>query len=359
MIEYPLAVVGNNLQIAEAVQAHLRQTTGQVGFCCNLDQICFSCSDRRLQCKSGLLGDNGNADTYYEFVNIREHCAWVHGTSPAEATAKAKGLVGAGVARAREGQPLPSRYIPVEKSALVIGGGLAGMQAAADLAAQGLPTTLLRNGGEGCPGEYYQISERLGRELERGNVRILSGAKVIDIEGTSGCYQVAAIHNGKLSTLTAGAIVLDLGGGMGLPPLLPKSGWGVEGLETEVALGRLPGVFPCGGGGAVGNADEALAQGGAAATRAAVLLSAGMIGVAETAASVDQTRCRGCGTCASVCAFGAIALVESGAGIPSASVDLARCRGCGTCVAHCPTGALSQGGYSEGQLSASLEAVLS
>lgn len=52
-------------------------------------------------------------------------------------------------------------------------------------------------------------------------------------------------------------------------------------------------------------------------------------------ASQDSARCRGCGTCAARCPFGAIAAVD---GHPV--VDGAKCMGCGVCVAHCPSGAL-------------------
>ena len=91
--------------------------------CCNLDQICFSCSDRRVQCKSNLLDSNQQDNIYYEFVNIREHCAWVHQNQPEAATAKAKSLIKAGLARAKESQPLAKKKQNIERSILVVGGG--------------------------------------------------------------------------------------------------------------------------------------------------------------------------------------------------------------------------------------------
>ncbi|MDD5126919.1 MAG: FAD-dependent oxidoreductase [Dehalococcoidales bacterium] len=67
--------------------------------CCNFDQICFSCADRRILCKTKLMEGDFNS-TYYEFINIREHCVWVHRNNPEEATAKALSLIQAGIARA-------------------------------------------------------------------------------------------------------------------------------------------------------------------------------------------------------------------------------------------------------------------
>jgi len=70
----------------------------------------------------------------FEMVNIREHCSWVHQGEKELATVKAKDLVRSGVARARVLEPQIEAEVPVTKAALVIGGGVAGIQAALDLA---------------------------------------------------------------------------------------------------------------------------------------------------------------------------------------------------------------------------------
>jgi heterodisulfide reductase subunit A len=70
----------------------------------------------------------------FEMVNIREHCSWVHQGERKKATQKAKDLVRAGVARARKLQEQEEKIAPVYPAALVIGGGVAGIQAALDLA---------------------------------------------------------------------------------------------------------------------------------------------------------------------------------------------------------------------------------
>ncbi len=72
-----------------------------------------------------------------EMANIREHCSWVHSDSPEMATQKAKDVVKMAVARARYLQPGHETEIPVTDAALVIGGGVAGIQAALDLADAG------------------------------------------------------------------------------------------------------------------------------------------------------------------------------------------------------------------------------
>jgi len=72
-----------------------------------------------------------------EMANIREHCSWVHQRDPKGATDKAKDLVRSAVARARHLEALEEMRFPVTRAALVIGGGVAGIQAALDLADAG------------------------------------------------------------------------------------------------------------------------------------------------------------------------------------------------------------------------------
>jgi heterodisulfide reductase subunit A len=77
-----------------------------------------------------------------EMANIREHCSWVTPDAGA-ATAKARDIVKVAVSRARWLYPQDEEQIPVTDAALVIGGGVAGMQAALDLADAGHPVYLV------------------------------------------------------------------------------------------------------------------------------------------------------------------------------------------------------------------------
>jgi heterodisulfide reductase subunit A len=75
-------------------------------------------------------------------VNIREQCSWVH-PDKASSTAKALRLVKMGVAKASRLSPLDPLKFPVEKRVLVIGGGIAGMQAALDIGNAGYDVTVV------------------------------------------------------------------------------------------------------------------------------------------------------------------------------------------------------------------------
>jgi len=78
-----------------------------------------------------------------EIVNLREHVSWPHAEEPDEATAKAISLVRIGVAHVKLLKPLKKKKVSVEKSVLVVGGGIAGIQASLDLANAGLKVYLV------------------------------------------------------------------------------------------------------------------------------------------------------------------------------------------------------------------------
>ena len=85
-----------------------------------------------------VLVEAGLSPYFFQMVNLREHCSFVHAGDKEGATEKAKRLVQAGINRARELETIPRKEIPVEKAVLVVGAGIAGMNAALDLASQGI-----------------------------------------------------------------------------------------------------------------------------------------------------------------------------------------------------------------------------
>jgi len=78
-----------------------------------------------------------------EMANIREHCSWVHMHEPREATAQGGGSDPHGRGRVRQLQPLTEERLPLTKRTLVIGGGVAGIQAALDLADNGYDVVMV------------------------------------------------------------------------------------------------------------------------------------------------------------------------------------------------------------------------
>ena len=85
----------------------------------------------------------GGINQYFlDMANIREHCSWVHSREKDDATAKAKDIVRMSVARTSLLQPLKEIDLPINKAVLVIGGGVAGMTSALNMAEQGFEVYL-------------------------------------------------------------------------------------------------------------------------------------------------------------------------------------------------------------------------
>lgn len=109
-----------------------------------LDRIVIaSCSPRLHEPTfQRCIGDAGLNPYMVEMANLREHCSWVHERTP-ETTEKAIELVRMAVAKVSKDEPLFQKDIALGKRALVIGGGIAGIQAALDIADAGYPVVLV------------------------------------------------------------------------------------------------------------------------------------------------------------------------------------------------------------------------
>jgi len=92
-----------------------------------------------------ILAEAGLPPRYLEFVNIREHCSFVHQAPEVreKAIQKAIELIKAGIARSRLLEDVPIKVVPVKPVALVVGGGIAGLSAAVDLGDSGFKVYLV------------------------------------------------------------------------------------------------------------------------------------------------------------------------------------------------------------------------
>ena len=160
----------------------------------------------------------------FEFVNIRDQCSWVHMKLPKEATEKAKALIRMGVAKARLLEPLEEIEIEVIPSCLVIGGGVAGMTAALNLANQGLDVHLVEKEAElgGLVLNLHKLftSNKDAGELVdpfinqvRNHKRITThlSTKVKDVRGFIGNFDVTLDHGEEETTLSVGTIIVAVG----------------------------------------------------------------------------------------------------------------------------------------------------
>ena len=97
--------------------------------------VVASCSPRMHELTFRKACQDAGLNPYlYEHANVREHCSWPHATDKERATEKAKDLVRAAVRRVYWHEPLEIKEVPVNPNVLVVGGGIAGIQAALDIA---------------------------------------------------------------------------------------------------------------------------------------------------------------------------------------------------------------------------------
>ncbi len=177
-----------------------------------------------------------------ELVNIRDQCSWVHSRSRLAAQDKARALIRMGVARARHLEPLLAGAAPMTRAALVVGGGIAGIQAATDLAEQGFPVTLVekdsRLGGRLAYPHLHllypnlrpaaEVLEEKVERLSRSGARVLLSTEVKSISGFVGSFEVV-LEGATSETIGCGAIVLAFGADLHRP-------------DGEHGYGALPNV---------------------------------------------------------------------------------------------------------------------
>ncbi|MDA8097918.1 MAG: CoB--CoM heterodisulfide reductase iron-sulfur subunit A family protein [Clostridia bacterium] len=160
----------------------------------------------------------------FEFGNIREHCSWVHMKDKEAATQKAKEITARAIAKARLLDPLHTVTIGVNKSALVIGGGIAGMNAALDLATQGFEVSLLEKsdalGGmarrihftlEGMNVTSY-LEGLVSAVTANPKIKVYTGAQIKDAVGYVGNFTTTVEVGGKTEEINHGAVVIAIGG---------------------------------------------------------------------------------------------------------------------------------------------------
>jgi heterodisulfide reductase subunit A len=127
--------VGNRYTCADPGQQEVQRTIYEH----NLNRVVVaSCSPTSYEPIFRQCIEGAGLNPYLlEMANIREHCSWVTPNDREAATRKAKDIVKVAVARARWLYPQDEERIPVTQASMVIGGGVAGMQAALDLADSG------------------------------------------------------------------------------------------------------------------------------------------------------------------------------------------------------------------------------
>ncbi|MGD9351156.1 MAG: hydrogenase iron-sulfur subunit, partial [Desulfobacterales bacterium] len=303
--------------------------------CCSLDQVCFSCTYQRVRCKDQLglfaagsgglrsptdrLSAGNSSNLIWEFVNIREHCAWVHADDPPAATAKADRLIAAAAVKLKMASPRPARSMNADGSVLIVGHSTAAR----------VCQDLLHD---------RQIVTRVAEQLPH-QIRRVDGQYAVS--NPSDGQQATAVVLAPQDAVEADLLCHAFATSDKREQLMPAP----PDVETQ-----LPGVFFC-------DPLDGRSSGAAAAVKVAGWLHQLAEQPKPIAASVDPHRCRACKTCIDICELGAPQIVGEEPQRHS-WIDPMICSGCASCAALCPSGAITAGDATDEQLEAILATVL-
>ena len=218
--------------------------------------VVASCSPRTHEPLFRETLKEGGLNQYlFEMANIRDQCSWVHAQDPKGATEKAKDLVHMAVAKARLIEPLKRMAVDLTPSALVIGGGMAGMTSALNLADQGFEVSLVekseRLGGianrihrtiNGGDVQAY-LHQQIDRITNHPKIRVHLGSRVVDSSGYVGNFVTRLnVGNGTEEEVRHGITILAIGGREFKPKeyYYGKDARVLTGLELEEGLALHP-----------------------------------------------------------------------------------------------------------------------
>lgn len=192
--------------------------------------VVAACSPRTLEpLFRDTVREAGINQYYLEMANIREHNSWVHSREKDEATQKAKDIIRMSVARARELEPLREFDLPVDKAALVVGGGIAGMTCALSVAKQGHQVHLVEKSNElggiarrihstlnGLDVQEY-LRDLMAKVYNNPLIRVYHNATITDSAGYVGNFTTRVQSETGLSEIKHGAAVIAIGSDLYTP----------------------------------------------------------------------------------------------------------------------------------------------
>lgn len=209
--------------------------------------VVASCSPRTHEpLFQATLREAGLNAHLFEMANIRDQCSWIHADDPKAATSKACDLVRMAVAKVGMAEELHPISLPVTQSALVIGGGAAGMTCALAVADQGFQVYLLEKSGR-LGGNLHnldrtidgrsprELAERLEQQVRaHKRIALFLNARLIEVHGYVGNYTSVISVAGRRKQIKPGAIVVATGAGESVPE---EYGYGENaGVMTQLQL---------------------------------------------------------------------------------------------------------------------------
>ncbi|MEE9150663.1 MAG: 4Fe-4S binding protein [Thermoplasmata archaeon] len=169
------------------------------------------------------IKEMGLNEYLFDLTSTREHCSWVHKNDPEKATEKAKHLVAMAVEKVMRNKVVHKSPVDCTNSALIIGGGIAGMTAALDLADKGFKAYIVEKEkklGGNLNNVYYLLTDddpqiELKAFLERidsnPNIEVFPSSSVQNVGGYIGNFTATISHGGEKKDLNVGTIIVATG----------------------------------------------------------------------------------------------------------------------------------------------------
>ena len=221
----------------------------------------------------------------------------------------------------------------------------------------------IRSFGKGYEEFYKTSQEKYGIEFIRGKP-----AQIFENDDLTLTIRAEDTLLGKVTEYTYDLVVLSVGleHSAGSDELRQTLGLSrsADGFYMEAHPKLRPvdtltdGVYIAGVAQGPKDIPDSVAQGSAAASRAAIPMAKGQVEIEPIIASNDETVCGACQVCVELCPFGAIAIATGVGGKEFAQINTALCKGCGTCVGACPSGAMNQQHFKTEQIMAQISAAL-
>jgi heterodisulfide reductase subunit A2 len=186
--------------------------------------VVAACSPRTLEpLFRDTLREAGINQYFFDMANIREHCSWVHSREKEDATEKAMDITRMSVARACHLAPLQEIDLPVNRTALVIGGGIAGMTCALSISNQGHEVYLLEKdsdlGGtarrihstlDGMDVQTY-LEDLVSKVYQQPLIHVYTNALITEATGYVGNFTTKVTSERRVAEIKHGATVIATG----------------------------------------------------------------------------------------------------------------------------------------------------
>ena len=221
----------------------------------------------------------------------------------------------------------------------------------------------IRSFGKGYEEFYKTSQEKYGIEFIRGKP-----AQIFENDDLTLTIRAEDTLLGKVTEYTYDLVVLSVGleHSAGSDELRQTLGLSrsADGFYMEAHPKLRPvdtltdGVYIAGVAQGPKDIPDSVAQGSAAASRAAIPMAKGEVEIEPIIASNDENICGACQVCVELCPFDAISIATGVGGKEFAQINSALCKGCGTCVGACPSGAMNQQHFKTEQIMAQISAAL-